>query len=169
MSILGSTTETRPRTPQPDSFVNDDLLPTGSHVNQHTVFVRDFTILRFHYSRSLPCSIPTLHNSDLVDSTSRGEHSSGLRLSAVIYLENGLTWNHQILHEPSYRSDPQTHWIWHHYQFPIKVKSVLSASNRKLSAFEKLLKWRFRHLQPRITKFGTYILTDVLNSRTAYD
>ena len=37
-----------------------------------------------------------------------------LQSEAVVYLENSLTWNHLILHEPSYWPDLQLHRIWYH-------------------------------------------------------
>ena len=84
-------------------------------------------------------------------------HSS--QSEAVLYLGNGLTWNHQILHEPSYWSDLLPHRIWCHYL--LWLRSYLRSKNGR--------KWRLLRLQPRVTNFGTYIHINVLNSRARYD
>ena len=52
----------------------------------------------------------------------------------IVYLENGLTQNHQNLHEPSHPSGLQRHQIW-----------------RKLLILKNGWKWRIWLLQPRIT------------------
>ena len=78
---------------------------------------------------------------------------------AVLYLENGLTKNHQTLHVPSQWSGLQPHRTWRHYLLPIG--SYRRSKNSR--------KFRLRRLQSRNTKLGTYIHTDVLNSHTGYD
>ena len=70
---------------------------------------------------------------------------------AVIYLENGLTWKHQILHEPSHRSVLQPHRKRHHYLRPVESYRR-SKNGRKLGLLQ---------LQPKFTKIGAYIHTYV--------
>ena len=77
---------------------------------------------------------------------------------AVVYIENSLTLNHQILHEPSNRSGATI----------TPDMTPLSPSSREVTADNDAYDG-FNLESPKSLIIGTYIYTNVLNSHTGYN
>ena len=106
-----------------------------------------------------------------LDKTPRSYYHRVHRPASVSLLSSFVTtWGSRISGERFEVESPNFMWAFTPVGSTITLDMTsLYISGRKLTTFEKGWEWRLRWLQPRITKIGTNIHTDIMINHAGYD